>query len=243
MVRIADATAECWNDVVAVMGTRGDQSRCWCQWFRHDRPGFYATTTAQRRAALQVQVEAPPPPGVLVYDDAGAPSGWCAVGPRADYPRLATYRMASATANEDGLWSVTCFIVRVGQRRKGLAEVLLDGDRRPGAPARCPRRRGLPARPDRAGGFVRGVVPWTTVGIPRAGLPRGRRSRGAGSTGRSTDAVAVDQLGSFSDSVRASSCSSKLGVDGDARAAGTGVAAPPLAVAHRRQWLKSCPYH
>ena len=127
MVRIADATAECWNDVVAVMGTRGDQSRCWCQWFRHDRPGFYATTTAQRRAALQVQVEAPPPPGVLVYDDAGAPSGWCAVAPRADYPRLATYRMAPATANEDGLWSVTCFIVRVGQRRKGLAEVLLDG--------------------------------------------------------------------------------------------------------------------
>lgn len=49
------------------------------------------------------------------------------MAPRADYPRLATYRMASATANEDGLWSVTCFIVRVGQRRKGLAEVLLDG--------------------------------------------------------------------------------------------------------------------
>lgn len=48
------------------------------------------------------------------------------MAPRADYPRLTTYRMA-ATDDEDGLWAVTCFLVRVGARRHGLAEVLLDG--------------------------------------------------------------------------------------------------------------------
>jgi len=127
MVIIADATAERWDDIVTVMGTRGDPPRCWCQWFRHDRPGFYETSVAQRRAALQSQTEAPPPPGVLVYDAAGVPSGWCAVAPRADYPRLTTYRMAAATDDEDGLWAVTCFLVRVGARRQGLAEVLLYG--------------------------------------------------------------------------------------------------------------------
>jgi GNAT superfamily N-acetyltransferase len=127
MVMIADATAERWDDVVAVLDTRGDQSRCWCQWFRLQRPGFYDASVAQRRAALQTQTEATVPPGVLLYDAGGVPSGWCAVAPRADYPRLTTYRMAAATADEDGLWAVTCFLVRVGARRQGLAEVLLDG--------------------------------------------------------------------------------------------------------------------
>jgi GNAT superfamily N-acetyltransferase len=127
MATVAEATAERWDDLVAVFGARGDASRCWCQWFRHQRPGFYATTAEQRRAHLQSQVEAPVPPGVLAYDDEGLPSGWCAVAPRADYPRLPTYPVARATEDGDGLWAVTCFVVRVGKRRQGLAEVLLAG--------------------------------------------------------------------------------------------------------------------
>jgi hypothetical protein len=127
MVTIADATVQRWDDVVAVMGTRGDASRCWCQWFRHDRSGFFASTAAQRREDLQAQVGATPPPGVVGYDAAGVPSGWCALAPRADYPRLATYRIAAATDGEEGLWAVTCFVVRVGARRKGMLDVLLDG--------------------------------------------------------------------------------------------------------------------
>ena len=59
MVTVADATAERWDDVVAVMGTRGDPRRCWCQWFRLKRAEFDATPVAQRRAALQEQVAAP----------------------------------------------------------------------------------------------------------------------------------------------------------------------------------------
>jgi GNAT superfamily N-acetyltransferase len=124
---IADATPERWDDVVAIMGTRGDPSRCWCQWFRHNRPGFYATSLPQRRDALHSQVNEDVPPGILGYDEAGVPSGWCAVAPRADYPRLATYRAATVTDDEDGLWSVTCFVVRVGYRRKGRSAELLDG--------------------------------------------------------------------------------------------------------------------
>ena len=127
MRTVVDATAERWDDVAAVFGTRGDASRCWCQWFRHQRPGFYATTADQRRADLQHQLAASPPPGALAYDDDGTPSGWCAVAPRADYPRLSTYPAAAATGDEDGLWAVTCFVVRVGKRKQGFAEVLLDG--------------------------------------------------------------------------------------------------------------------
>ena len=127
MVRIADGTAERWDDVVAVMGTRGDPSRCWCQWFRLSRSGLDPATRPQRREALNAQTRNSPPPGVLAYDDKDVPSGWCAVAPRTDYPRLLTSKIAAATDDEPGLWSVTCFVVRVGARRKGLAGVLLEG--------------------------------------------------------------------------------------------------------------------
>ncbi|WP_138758581.1 hypothetical protein [Modestobacter altitudinis] len=40
---------------------------------------------------------------------------------------LLSYPVAAVTADENGLWAVTCFVVRVGKRRQGLAEVLLGG--------------------------------------------------------------------------------------------------------------------
>ncbi|HZZ98038.1 MAG TPA: GNAT family N-acetyltransferase [Jatrophihabitantaceae bacterium] len=126
VVTVEDATAERWDDLAVVMGTRGDPSRCWCQWFRLRNSEFRAASVAQNRAALRVQAAESPPPGVLAYDEDGAPAGWCAVAPRAAYPRLATSTLVT-TPDEDGLWAVTCFVVRTAVRRRGLAEPLLDG--------------------------------------------------------------------------------------------------------------------
>ena len=76
-------------------------------------------------------VTAATPQGVLSYaqgaDGAVTPVGWCAVAPRSQYPRLRTMRAASATVDEPGLWSITCFVVRVGYRRQGVAGELLRG--------------------------------------------------------------------------------------------------------------------
>jgi GNAT superfamily N-acetyltransferase len=36
-------------------------------------------------------------------------------------------KAAQGTRDEDGLWSVTCFVVRVGHRRQGVAAALLRG--------------------------------------------------------------------------------------------------------------------
>jgi GNAT superfamily N-acetyltransferase len=126
-VEIHDATAERWADVERVMAGPGDPGRCWCQFFRLTNAGWREIRTADRRAALQEQVGGSgPAPGVVGYLD-GEPVGWCAVAPRADYVRLATTRVAQATDGGDGVWSVTCFVVRVGHRRRGLAAELLAG--------------------------------------------------------------------------------------------------------------------
>jgi GNAT superfamily N-acetyltransferase len=62
-------------------------------------------------------------PGILAF--AGdEPVGWCAVAPRDDYPALARSRVLAAV-DDTPVWSVSCFFVKRGWRRKGLTVRLL----------------------------------------------------------------------------------------------------------------------
>jgi GNAT superfamily N-acetyltransferase len=127
VIEVHPATARRWDDVVTVIGTKGDPARCWCQFFRLGGQAAAAATPASSRTALRRQVvDDPLPPGVVAYSD-GTPVGWCAVAPRASYERLAHSVITKGFADEDGLWAVTCFVVRVGYRRQGVGAALLDG--------------------------------------------------------------------------------------------------------------------
>ncbi len=126
MLTIVDVDADRWDDLAELLGERGDPARCWCQYYRSDRPYQHEGRAANREAMHRQVTTAPVPHGVLAYES-DRPVGWCAVAPRRDYPRLATMQAARATSDELGLWSVTCFVVRVGHRRHGVAGRLLDG--------------------------------------------------------------------------------------------------------------------
>ncbi len=125
MVTIAEASADRWDDLAELLGERGDPARCWCQYYRGDGPYRHEASDRNREALHRQFIGATVPHGVLAYDDSQNPIGWCAVAPRADYPRLGQMRAAQATADEPGLWSVTCLVVRVGHRRRGVAGQLL----------------------------------------------------------------------------------------------------------------------
>ena len=124
MLTIVDADAERWDDLAELLGERGDPSRCWCQYYRGERPYTHESREHNRDAMRDQVTTATVPHGVLAYDGE-RPVGWCAVAPRGDYPRLQRMQAARATQDEDGLWSVTCFVVRVGHRRQGVATQLL----------------------------------------------------------------------------------------------------------------------
>ena len=122
---IEAATADRWDDVATVMGTRGDPSHCWCQYFRNESGPFMIEDRDGNREAMRRQLTtATMAPGLIAYEGE-RPVGWCAVAPRADYPRIEHMRVPRATPAEPGTWSVTCFVVRVGQRRSGVAGELL----------------------------------------------------------------------------------------------------------------------
>ena len=127
---IEPADAPRWDDVAAVMGTRGDPASCWCQFFHLRNAEWNATRVPDRRSALRDQVcGGERPPGLLAYAG-GAAVGWCQVGPKESYARLATARVASpgkGEADPAGLWTVTCFVVSVPWRGRGVASALLAG--------------------------------------------------------------------------------------------------------------------
>ena len=66
-----------------------------------------------------------PGPGVLAYVD-GQVAGWCSVAPKSTYRALVNSRTIPHVEDE-GAWSVVCFVVRPGFRRRGLMHQLLEG--------------------------------------------------------------------------------------------------------------------
>lgn len=122
MITVVPATSEVWPDVEVVFGTRGDPSWCFCQFFVTTGSG-YQESAERNREALRAQLSQRPPPGLVAY--AGSePVGWAQVGPRATYPRITGGR-ATAALDSEGVWRCTCFVVRVGHRRQGVARALL----------------------------------------------------------------------------------------------------------------------
>jgi GNAT superfamily N-acetyltransferase len=63
-------------------------------------------------------------PGILAYAD-GKPIGWCAIAPRETYPSLERSNVLKRV-DDSPVWSVTCFYVARGYRRKGITTQLLE---------------------------------------------------------------------------------------------------------------------
>lgn len=119
-VDVVEADAARADDLDAVFGARGDASRCWCRWFVDRGPDFDAHRSANREA-LRADIARERPPSGLVAYRAGAPVGWAQVGPVARFPLWP----GRAHGSGDGVWALTCFVVRVGYRRSGVPAALL----------------------------------------------------------------------------------------------------------------------
>lgn len=115
-----DATSE---DVEAVFDAGGAR-KCRCQALKVPGWIWRDTTQEERDAALLEQAgcgTGGPTSGLVGYVD-DEPAGWVAVEPRENYPRIWARQKAWMRMDPDleGVWSVTCFVVRKGFRREGL---------------------------------------------------------------------------------------------------------------------------
>jgi GNAT superfamily N-acetyltransferase len=185
-ITIVPATLERWADIEVLFA----RNPCWCQSWRMSAgaygripEGKLDEAVQRRRNALQSQLERESPPGVLAYID-GEVVGWCGFGPRPAMERLVRSRTIPAV-DDRPVWSIVCFLVRPGYRRRGVARALLKGA------IECARSFGAPAleaypvdpldrRIDTAFAYVGILVMFEQEGFTRvletsarsAGLPR-----------------------------------------------------------------------
>jgi GNAT superfamily N-acetyltransferase len=126
-VTIVPANEASWDDLTAIFGT-SDAGQCQCQRFKVVGWIWRDSTHAQRTAMLKAQTACGDPnaaatSGLVAYVDE-EPVGWVAVEPRTAYPKLRTSRVPWTGRDEDkdddGVWAVTCLVVRKGYRGHGL---------------------------------------------------------------------------------------------------------------------------
>ncbi len=122
------------KDLEALFGERGACGGCWCTWWRLKPKEYQAGRGPGNRSVLRALVRKGPPPGLLAYAAARGSGrarikpqavGWVALAPRIDYPRLAGSRIL-APVDDQPVWSVTCFFVARGWRRRGVTGALLE---------------------------------------------------------------------------------------------------------------------
>ena len=120
-VEVLPATGR-WDDFASFMVPRKPGGGgCVCMSYRDARLGM-----PERIAYMHAECSSEPGPGVLVYVD-GAVAGWCSVAPKETYRRLMNSRTIPHLDEERGPWSIVCFVVRAGYRKRGLMHDLLDG--------------------------------------------------------------------------------------------------------------------
>ena len=124
---VRPATLERFGDIEPVINRA-----CWCQYWRMPAAEYGRSTYAiarsnwdRRRAALHDQCGREPVPGMVAYLGE-LPVGWCGFGPRDGMLRLERSR-AIPRIDERPVWSIVCFDVRPGYRRRGVATALLAG--------------------------------------------------------------------------------------------------------------------
>jgi GNAT superfamily N-acetyltransferase len=132
-LEVLPANEASWADLQAVFGVRGQPASCRCQGFKlgwydlHDRMPVEERMERQRFQTACDQPESPVTSGLVGYRD-GEPVGWCAVEPRRAYPYLTEQRTILKKRGEDRadetVWSVTCFVTRVGHRHRGVMRLM-----------------------------------------------------------------------------------------------------------------------
>ncbi|HEX9746735.1 MAG TPA: GNAT family N-acetyltransferase [bacterium] len=123
-ISVYSTTSDRWLDIEKIFEGHGDRG-CWCQYYRHSSSDYGKGGPGSGRKQLKQQVENGPTPGMIACAD-GEPAGWLGFWPREKFERLVPSKKIPKI-DDKPVWSVVCFMVRVGYRRSGIAKALLEG--------------------------------------------------------------------------------------------------------------------
>lgn len=149
-IQVRDLTPALWPSLEKLFGKNGACGGCWCMFWRlktgEPYPELKGPALKRRFKARVAKGEIL---GALAFVEAEA-VGWVTYGPRLAFPRL---ERSPTLACDDAaqVWSVPCFFIKAGFRKKGVASALLahavERMRAYGAPL----AEGYPVKPTRDG--------------------------------------------------------------------------------------------
>jgi len=125
-----------WADFETLFSKHGVPSYCWCYFYQREQTrgreikesGLEEKDMREHnRRRKRELVTGGRAHGILVYQDR-VPVGWCAYGPREEFPRVDRgrfYRKLDLTAGRRRLWRITCFVVDKHHRGQGIASAAL----------------------------------------------------------------------------------------------------------------------
>ncbi|MFZ0533236.1 MAG: GNAT family N-acetyltransferase [Anaerolineales bacterium] len=116
-------TPERWSDFEKLFGPRGACGGCWCMYWRLSRTQYDEQHGELNRRNIKALVDSGNISGILAYSG-DEPVGWCSIAPHEEFPTLGRSRILKPV-DDQPVWSVVCFFVTRGQRRKGLTVQLL----------------------------------------------------------------------------------------------------------------------
>src|SRR5262249_23503319 len=115
-------TPELWPALEDLFGKGGACSGCWCMYWRIGND-YRKRARGNNKAAFREIVKRGPPPGLLAFDGDVA-VGWCQLTPRSALPWLdRVWRLKRV--DDVPVWSLSCFYVRKGYRKRGVTSALI----------------------------------------------------------------------------------------------------------------------
>jgi GNAT superfamily N-acetyltransferase len=123
-LQLHDLTPALWPSLKKLFGANGACGGCWCMFWRLKADEHYAQLkgpSLERR--FKARVLKGEILGALAFDGQ-KPVGWVTYGPRLTFPRLERSPTLACPDVAD-VWSVPCFFIKAGFRKKGVASALL----------------------------------------------------------------------------------------------------------------------
>jgi GNAT superfamily N-acetyltransferase len=122
-LRILPLTPALWPAFEDLFGNQGPCSRCWCMYWRIG-PGYRRQAPQTNQSTFHAIVSKGPPPGLIALLGSQA-VGWCQLTPRDGLPWID--RVGKLKRVDDvPVWSISCFYIRKGHRKRGVSARLID---------------------------------------------------------------------------------------------------------------------
>ena len=115
-------TPALWPALEDLFGELGACNGCWCMYWRIGA-AYRTQSRDANKSAFRTVVKRGPSPGLLAFDGK-VPVGWCQLTPRDALPWL-DHSWRLRRVDEVPVWSISCFYVRKGYRRRGVTTALI----------------------------------------------------------------------------------------------------------------------